>query len=318
MALSLCGSSVDNTGELACDKSRGVLKKLFIFNGSIGSSDYADTQTLFDKLVTNSKLSKSDSDKLFVINEAQDLTDASEANKEGSLNLGFKAVLQEGKPSYKVKIFAGADLLKRLRTFNNQTIRILEYDANGVIWGAKSGTSFKGFQAKMFITGNKIATGQNVEEGVAEITISILSTSEYFDNAFWAETPSGANVEDIRPLIDVTLTKISNASNVFKYSMTVAGSNLVEDYSIGADYGTAIATLDADFSALSGAGTPATALAITSITYNSSEDVLVVTYDSTAYTAATGNIKLIAPTPAELDAADVVDVEILSVTHAKP
>ena len=181
MALSLCSTSVDNTGGITCDKSRGVLQKLFIFNGSIASADYATEQGLFDKLVENSKLSKDDANKVFVLNEAQELADASEANKEGSLNLGLKVTLQEGKPAYKVKFKAGADELKRLRTFNNQTIRVLEYDANGVVWGTKSGTSFKGFQANLFFTGNKIATGQNVEEGIVEVTVSILSVPEYFD-----------------------------------------------------------------------------------------------------------------------------------------
>lgn len=317
MAYSLCASSVDNLGQQECDKSRGVLKKLFIFNGAIGSADYADTTTFFNKLVANSKLSKSDTSKLFVINEAQDIADASEANTEGTLNQGFKIVLREGKPSYTIKFFAGSDLLKRLRTFNNQTVRILEYDANGVVWGTKSGTDFKGFQAKLFFSGNKIATGQAVEEGIVTMTVSILSTSEYFDNAYWMETPSSANIEDIKALLDVQLAYVSNASNVYKYSMKIAGSNLTGPYSIGSTYGTDIATLDADFSALSGAGTPTTSLAITSVTYNSSEDVLVVTYDSTAHTAATGNIKLIPPTPTELDAADIPETELLSVTHAK-
>lgn len=315
MALSLCSSSVANTGELACDKSRGVLKKLFIFNGSIGSSDYADEATLFAKLVANSKLTKSDGDKIFVINEAQDVADASEANKEGSLGLGFKTVLLEGKPGYKVKIFAGGDLLKRLRTFNNQTVRILEYDANNVVWGTKSGSSFQGFQAKLFFTGNKIATGQNVEEGVVEISISILSTSEYFDNAYWASM-AGHNVEDIKPLIDAQLAYVSKSSNVYKYSLKIADSNLVSDYDVLADYGTEIAGLT--FTAKSGSGTPSTALAITTVAYNvGSDGYLTVTYDSTAHTAATGNIKLIPPTPATLDAADVTNLEILSVTHAK-
>ena len=58
-----------------------------------------------------------------------------------SVNLGFKTVLLEGKPGYKVKLFAGADLLKRLRTFNNQTIRVIEYDSNGVFWGPTSTTT---------------------------------------------------------------------------------------------------------------------------------------------------------------------------------
>jgi len=317
MALSLCASSVANTGELACDKSRGVLKKIFIFNGAVASADYADEETLFNKLVTNSKLSKSESNKLFVINEAQDIADSSEANTEASLGLGFKAIIREGRPAYTVKIFAGGDLLKRLRKWNNQTVRILEYDANGTIWGIKSGTEFKGFQAKLFFTGNKLATGQNVEEGVVTFTISILSTSEYFDNPVWA-TLSDYNVESIVPLIDVPLAYVSNSTNVHQISMKIADSNLVSDYNIFDDYGATIATLDADFSAFSGSGDPSTSLAITSITANTSLKTLQVTYDNTAYGTATGNLKLVGPTPAELDAADVTGIELISVTYAKP
>lgn len=317
MALSLCSTSVDNTGEIACDKSRGVLKKLLIFNGNIAAASYADTTTFFNKLVTNSKLSKDDSDKIFVLNEVQEIADASEANKEGSLNLGFKATLQEGRPAYKAKFFAGADALKRLRTFNNQTIRVLEYDANGVVWGTKSGTNFKGFQAKLFFTGNKIATGQNVEEGVVEVTVSILSVSEYFDNAYWMETPSTSNIEDVKPLVDAQLTYVSHTSNALRYSLSIPGSNLMEDYDVLADYGTAIAALT--FTGSSGATTAVgTSLAITSVAY--SGGLLVVTYDSTAYSAVTSGyyIKLTPPTPATLDAADVVNLEILSTTHVKP
>src|SRR5690349_7199970 len=134
MALSLCSSSVNNTGELACDKSRGIGKKFFIFNGSFDSSDYADEEAFFDALVANSKLSKSDSDKVFVLNEVQEISDASESDKEGSLGLGYKTILQEGRPAYRAKFFGGGDLLKRLRTFNNQTVRFIEFDSNNVAW----------------------------------------------------------------------------------------------------------------------------------------------------------------------------------------
>lgn len=317
MALSLCASSVSNTGEISCDKSRGVGKKLFIFNGSIGSADYTDEAALFAQLVENSKLSKSDTNKIFVINEMQEIADASEANTEATLGLGFKATLREGKPAYTIKIFAGSDLLKRLRTFNNQTVRFLEYDANGTLWGTKSGTDFKGFQAKFFFVGNKLATGQAVEEGIVTITLSILSTSEYFDNPYWASL-SSYNIEDVKPLIDVPLAYVSNVTNVHKISMKIPGSNLISPYNIFDDYGAAVAALSANFSALSGAGTPATALAITSIAVDNTLKVLTVTYDSTAYSSATGNLKLIPPTPAQLDAGDVVGIELLSVTYAKP
>lgn len=316
MALSLCSSSVANTGELACDKSRGVLKKLMIFNGSIASADYASEATLFAKLVAHSKLSKSDGNKIFVLNEAQDIADASEANKEGSLGLGFKKILQEGKPSYKVKMFAGGDLLKRLRTFNNQTVRIFEWDANSTLWGTVSGTSFQGFQAKLFFVGNKISTGQNVEEGIVEFTVSVLSTSEYFDNAYWANL-AGNNIEDIKPLIDAQLAYVSKLSNVYSYSLGVPDSNLISDYNVLGDYGTEIAatTFTATSGATAAAATGGAALTIDSTAY--AGGMLAVTYNSAALSSAGAYIRLIPPTPTVLDAADVTNVEILPVTHAK-
>jgi len=313
MSLSLCSSTVNNTGELACDKSRGVLKKLFIFNGSISSSGYATVATLFNTLVANSKLSKSAANKIFVINEAQDIQDSGEQNTEGTLGLGFKAVLREGKPAYTIKFFGGADLLKRLRAFNNQTVRFFEWDANGTIWGTKSGTSFVGFQGKFFFTGNKLATGQNVEEGIITCTLSVLNVSEYYDNPVW-ESLGDYNIEDIKALIDVPMAYVSNASNVHKISMKIADSNLVSDYNIGPDFGTAIAALAANFSATIGGS----ALSITSIAYDSALQCLTVTYDSTGYSAGSGAIVLTPPTPTQLDAGDVTGVELIETSYTKP
>ncbi len=313
MAYSLCGRSVANTGELACDKSRGVLKNIFIFNGDIASEDYADEATFTAHLSSLSKLSKDDSNKLFVINEAQNLEDASEANKEGTLNLGFKATLAEGKPGYKIKVFAGGDLLKRLRKFNNQTVRIFEYDSNGVVWGTKSGNLFRGFQAKLFFAGNKIATGQNVEEGIVEITVSILSTTEYFDNDYWAETTGNL---DVSALLDVTMKVISNVDNVYKIGLEIEGSGLTGAYNIWDDYGAAIA--NTTFTAATGAKF-ATPLVVTSVAADSALKALTVTFDNTAYTGLTGGttIKLIPPTPTVLDAADIVDTEIIPLIITK-
>lgn len=315
MALSLCATSVQNTGGLACDKSRGTAKKIFIFNGSIPEADYASEAALIAQLIENSKLSKSDGNKIFPINEIQDVQDISEANAEGTFNLGLKTILREGRPAYTFKVAAGSDELKRLRTFNNQTVRVIEWDANDTAWFTKSGTNAKGFQAKLFFSGNKLGDGQAINEGFVTVTVSFLSVSEYFDNAYWADM-SDYNVEDIVSLVDVTMSYVSAATNVHQIKMTVAGSNLIEPYNIYDDYMDAI---DAQtFTALSGAGTPATALAITSVAKNPTLKTLAVTYDSTAYSSATGNIKLIPPTPATLDAADITGIEILSVTYAKP
>jgi hypothetical protein len=157
-----------------------------------------------------------------------------------------------------------------------------------------------------------------VEEGVVEFTLSILSTSEYFDNAYWASL-SGNNVEDIKPLLDAQLAYVSNVSNVYKYSLKIAGSNLVSEYDVLSDLGTEIAatTFTAKSGASAAAAATGSALAITSVAYDSATSTLTVTYDNTAYGTAGAYIKLIPPTPAVLDAADVTNLEILSVTHAK-
>lgn len=314
MPYSLCGTSVANTGEQACDKAKGVAKKFFIFNGTIEAADYASEAAFLAKMTANSKLSKDASNKVFVINEIQDFADASDANKEGSLNQGFKTVLLEGKPGYKGKVFAGADLLKRLRKFNNQTVRIIEYDTNGVFWGTKSGTAFKGYQAKLFFAGGKLATGQNVEEGVAEMHISLLSTSEYIDNAYWME--SSGNVEDITPLLDVNLKYISKVSNVFKIGIEINGTNLIGAYNPFDEVGASIAALTFTAGTGTNYGTP---LAITSVAVDTSLKALTVTFDSTAYSAlASGTlIKLIPPIPSVLDAADVTETELISVILTK-
>lgn len=314
MPYSLCGTSVSNTGQQDCDKARGVGRKLFIYGGAIAPADYADPDTFLATLTAYSKLSKDDPNKVFVFNEMQEITDSSDANKEGTLGLGFKTVLLEGKPGYTIKMFAGADLLKRYRTFNNQTVRFIEYDANGVFWVTKSGTNAKGFQAKPFFHGGRLATGQNVEEGVATLSLSILSNSEYIDNAYWVE--STGNVEDIMPLIDVNLVAISHTTNVWKIGMSIPGSNLIGPYNIYDTYGVEIAALT--FTA--GTGTNfATSLAITSVAIDATLKALTVTFDSTAYTALSAGtkIKLKPPTPTALDTAGVTETELLPVILTK-
>jgi hypothetical protein len=314
MALSLCGQSVDNTGQLACDKSKGIGKKIFIFNGAIAAADYASNDLLLSKLIANEKLSKTATNKIFPIPEIQEIADASEANTEGTLGLGFKLTIREGKPVYNCKVFAGADLLKRLRTFNKQTVRILEYDSNGLIWGTKSGTNFVGYQAILFFDGGKLATGQNVEEGIVSFSLSILSNSEYKDNSYWAEIDG--NIEDVAALNDVTMGEVSNASNVYKVDLKIKGTSLVSDYNIWDDYGSAIAALT--FTAQN--VETGAAFTVTSVAADNTLKCLTVTLDSTAYTALTSGdqVKLIPPTPATLDAANVANVELLPLIITKP
>jgi hypothetical protein len=304
-----------NTGEILGDPSRGVLKKIFIFNDVVGSADYADAATFLAFLVAASKKSATDAGKLFPLPEAQDISDKSQANKEGSLGLGFTQILQEGKPAYEVKVFAGNITAQQLRKFNNQIVRVLEFDANDKVWGAKSGTDFQGFKAKLFFTGGKIATGQNVEEGVITFTLSILSNSEYFDSARYMSIDG--EIEDVVGLVDADAEFVSKSSNAHKVKFFVPTSKMGEELNLGDEFSTELASASL-FDAFTGASF-ATSLAITSVAWDSATKSFVVTFDSTAYSAlsAGAKIKLVPKSPVTLDAAGVDGVEIGSIILTK-
>ena len=127
---------------------------------------------------------------------------------------------------------------------------------------------------------------------------------------------STGNYSDIKPLIDVNLAYISNSTNVFKIGLSIFGSNLVGAYNTYDTIGTLAAGLT--FTAGTGANY-GTSLTITSVAVDAALKALTVTFDSTAYTALPGGtiIQLSAPIPSVLDAADIVETEILPVLLTK-
>jgi hypothetical protein len=316
MPANLCSQVGANTGEVLCDKSRSITKKLFIFNGSVLAAGYVDSDTFLAGLATKSRLSKFATEKIFPLPEVQEIADTSEANTEGTMGLGFKTVLREGKPSYSYKFFAGASLLKQLRKFNNSTVRVMEYDTNGNMWFTTSGSTILGYRAKLFFTGGKAATGAAVEEGVVTLTLSILDTTEYLDNAKFM--PIEGNINDIEGLLDVDLSEptahVSNAHKI-KVQADTSQANLKIDFYD--DYSTLLASASL-WEAFTGA-TFSTPLTITSVAADAANKAFTVTFDNTAYTAlsAGAKIKLNLKAPDVLAAADVTGIEGIAVTLTK-
>ena len=128
--------------------------------------------------------------------------------------------------------------------------------------------------------------------------------------------PSDFNIADVAPLIDVPLSYISKASNVYKIGIKIPGSNIVEPYNIYDDFGSAIAGLT--FTAFTGA-TYGTSLAITTVAVDASLKCLTVTFDSTAFglLSSGASIKLVPPTQSALDGASVTGIELLYVILTK-
>lgn len=318
MSFSLCGSIGANTGGIQCDVSRGILKRLYISGGAISSSEYADATSLEAALIAASLLPKTDKDKIFPLPEVQDIADKSDANKEGSLNQGFKTVLLEGKPAYELKFFGGATLVKALRKFNNQTVRVLELDANGRLWGTFSGTDVVGFQAKLFFGGLKSATGQNVEEGVITMSLSFLDTSEYYDNAVYLDV-SGVNMTNVEGLIDATLYEAaSHSTNVYKIGAKVPTSQAGVSINLYDEYADELAGASL-WEAFTGAPNYATTLPITSVAKDANLKAWTTTFDSTAFSAlgSGAKIKLNFKSPALLNAGDVTGIEGVAIVLTK-
>lgn len=310
MKFSLCGLNNRNTGAVLCDVSRGALVAPFIFNGEFTPEDCEDSDTFFAALQAANKLSKNDPGKIFPIGNVQELTNKSEANKEGTLGYGFKAVIFEGRPAYEFKIFADAMQLAALRFWNGKTLGIMEYDTNSNAWLAKSGLNLKGFQAKLFFTGNQLATLQNIEEGVVTGTVSILDVKEYIDHARY--NPLGENsIADINGLLDAEMyVTAANTTNVWHLGVKKDSTQYNKPINFYEKFPTSL-FVGGNFAAFTGA-TFSTSLAFTTVAADATNKGGTFTFDSTAYTAldAGTRIKIVPLLPDDLDAADVPGLEI--------
>ncbi len=316
--VSLCGATItSNTGEILCDVSKGKGKKLFIWNGSMTPAQFATAAAFQTNIAAFSKLSRSAANKIFPIPEMQEIADASEANTEASLGLGFKQVINEGKPAYTIKLFAGSTLAKKLRKFNNQTVRILELDSNNRVWGTKSGNNFVGYLAKMFFTGQKLATGQAVEEGIITLTLSIMDTSEYNDNSFYQDI---TNVTAITGLLDANLIEAAaRAANVYKIAVKVPTAQLGVDMNLYDQISTqAAATAMWEAMATTPAGVT-TVTTITSVAVDAALKAFTITFDSTQYAAYPAGTVILAKMkdPEVLDAADITNIESVAISLVK-
>jgi hypothetical protein len=163
-----------------------------------------------------------------------------------------------------------------------------------------------------FIFGNTQQTASSPVK--ATIAISYLDEGEYHDEAFYAKValkstePSG--------LLDAYLSKVSNASNVYKIDIKAPTAQFGTYINIAKKYSADL--IAALFTAKTGA-TFGTTLAITAVSYDSALECMTVTFDSTAYSAlASGaKIKLGLVDPATLDAGDVLGIEGVDVILVK-
>lgn len=316
MPLSILGSSSSNVGQILGDASKGVIKNIAIFGGTLLEADMADSATLQAKLVANSKKAKTDTEKIYWLPEVQNIENRAEQNTTGALNLGPTVMLKEGKAGYELKVDGSSEFCKLLRKWNNKTIAVLEYDSNRKLWGRAVGTSYKGYTAKIYANQMQIATGQAPEEGIVTFTISYLSSTEYGDQGKCLDL-SEVDTSQIVAQNDAPFRLLSQASNVFNLAWGIPLGEMNKYYDVLAKFNSEVTTLGAaGFEAFTGS-LFGTSLAITSIAITNGE--LVVTFDATAFGALSvgAKIKFNAKAPSVLDAAGITDLEGVAIILTK-
>jgi hypothetical protein len=306
--LTIQGLTAANVGQVLGDLSKGVIKNIVIFGDKLDSAATADAAAIQTALVAASLKAKTDSGKIYWLPEVQNFEDRSEQNSTGALNLGPTVMLKEGKPGYEIKVDGNSEFAKQMRKWNNKTVGILEYDSNQKLWGRASGTDFYGYTAKIYVNAMRVASGQAPEEGIVTVTISFLSSTEYGDQAVALDL-SEVDTSLIKTQVDGEFAVEAHSSNVWTLSWGVDLASMGQKYDLLDKYATEIGTNAALFEAKTGAPGYGTALTITSVAITNGN--LVVTFDSTAYTAlaASTKIKFNAKAPVTLEAADIFDVE---------
>lgn len=312
MALSLCAGIAANTGGIDCDVSFGVPSQFAVWGGKLTPANYANAADIQAALESAAHLPNSDTNKMFMFPVIQEVADNTEANTEGTLGLGFKTIIREGKPAYSFKVFAGLQQAKNLRKFNNTTLSVLMFDTNNRIFGTEKAGNFVGAPARIYVSGLKFATGQALEEGVVTITLSFLDSKSLTDNAAFVEVDSTSNMQGLN---DVTLTERSaHTVNVYHIDAIVETGEMGSGINIADTYGSELAAAGA-WTAKTTAGV---VLTITAVSQQATG--WDVTIDATEYGALTNGdtFKIGWVAPAVLDATyNVSDLEAIAVTVAK-
>lgn len=309
MSFSICGSIDTNTGSINCDIRRAVARIPILGGKAFSSSEYADSDSFHTALSAAVKLAKGSASKLFPFPEIQGVTNQQEANAEGTLGLGLKFIMREGKPGYAFDIVVGSALEKKLRKFNKQTVPVFIADDADNVWGKlDSNSNFVGLEALVFVTGKPFSDGASVENERSQVIIQFKSAKDFFDNS--AFMPIDFDLNSVTGLLDVNFREPSaHVSNAHKVIAEIETGKLTEKINVYDTYADEFED-EALWTAFTGAGYT-TALTITSVAKDTVNEGWTVTFDNTAYTAlsAGAKIKLNFAAPSVLDAADVTGIE---------
>jgi hypothetical protein len=307
MSQNLCGFVGGNTGEVKCDRSRGIPKKISVGGKVFQPADYATPDLFQAAFKAAHKLSNGDPDKLYAFPEIGGTTEQTDALKSASLGYGFKQITIEGRPAYTYQAIVGQTAFQKMRRFNRAIVPVYTCDDANSEWGTyNSDKSWNGELAQIFVSGNGFGDGSKAM--VADISVAYMSAGDFNDSSKYM--PLNFNINEAKGLLDVELSEYAaHAANVYHIQGLVETAQLGRFLNTALDFGADMANI----SMWSATKADGTAFTITSVAYVTGLG-WTVTLDSTMYTALAsgGQIFLTWVGPTALDAADVTGLEVVA------
>lgn len=317
MALQLCGLTGANTGGIKCAVSPGKINVAAIWGGILTPAEQLTLATRKASLVADSKLSKTLSDKLFLLPLFLGKESKKEGNQEQTLSNGLKFVTREGLPGWRFSFLSSMAQMVKLRKFNNTVVNLLIQDDKKRVWGSKdSSNNLIGRQAQMFFEGMD-HIGDDGVQGLSYVNIAFIDAVENYDDAVFIDTDFNFTTT-LKALLDVVLVEaVPAVANVLKVTGKIDVANIAAPVDAFEEYKTTLFTTSTLWKATNvqtGADIPVTSIAPTANGYAD------LTLNAAAITAlTTGQLVLVSTVlPTALDAAGVIGIETVSFFYTKP
>lgn len=298
-----------NTGVPLCDLIKGrIIGVLFADKGKFFTpTDLATTASTIAAIKTATTAARGGRVyPLWSLLNFEDNTGDPSTGSIGNLTTAT-IVTQDGVPQFRFGYKGGELQHKVMAAMVSGAYDIFFIDDQYAIYGWKNGANVEGYSVlQAYVDPSKFTVADGVNKYSFRVTLSDIK--QYRDLSTFVVTNSG--VLSAVGLVNVRLSKLSNASNVWKIKVIADGGTDLEPLN-----GAAIAALTWTAKLANG-----TALTITSTADDTALDAITVTIDSTMYTAmASGDtFQLYGPVASALAGAGVKPYEIISAIFTKP
>ena len=301
--------SVFNTGQPLCDLAKGKIKGAILLDKGVVFTPAERVSTAAFLAALKEKTTAARGGRVypvFDINNFEDNTGDPTTGGIGNLSTAT-IVVSDAVPTFRFGYNGTEARHRRMALMNGASLDVMFVDDKFAVYGRKSGDDLAGFSVlQAYVETSKYVVADAVNQYAFRLTLGDIT--QYRDQSAYVVTNS--SLMELQGLIDVQLTYLSNASNVFKIQPIADGGTNLEPLNGAAIAGETFTAINL---------TTGDAIAVTSVADDTALDALTITLDSTDYTAAPAGTKfqINGPSAADLAAAGVKPYEFLPVIVTK-